>query len=60
MATKKRFFLTSEFWITALTTVGAIGASVVGLVPAAIAGTIAAVSTGAYAIARGLTKGGTK
>ena len=61
MATKKKaFWKTSEFWLTALTTVGAVGGAIVGIVPASVAGIIGAVANGAYAVARGLSKSGGK
>lgn len=53
---KKPFWKTSEFWGTVLTTVSAVAGAVAGVVTGPVAGIIAAVSTGAYAISRGLTK----
>ena len=47
---------TTEFWISALTTVGAVGAAAVGFLPATAAATVATISGGAYALARGLAK----
>lgn len=52
----KKFWRTSEFWISTLTTIGAVAGAVVGFVPVAIGTAVAGVSGAAYAIARGLSK----
>jgi hypothetical protein len=54
----KKFWRTSEFWITALTTVGAVAGALVGFVPVALAAGVAGLSGAAYAVARGLAKVG--
>lgn len=47
---------TTEFLVTALTAVGAVVASAADVLPARYAAIAAAVSTGLYAISRGLAK----
>lgn len=48
---------TTEFWVTALTTVGSIAAFIAGLpITAPTVAIAAAVSSSAYAISRGLAK----
>jgi hypothetical protein len=54
----KKFWKTSEFWISTLTTVGAVAGALVGFVPVAVGATVAGISGAAYAIARGLAKAG--
>lgn len=47
---------TSEFWLTLISAVAPIGASVGGVIPGPIGLAIAAFSTAAYSISRGLAK----
>ena len=47
---------TSEFWLSILTTIGAVGASVSGVLSGKAGAIVAGISTAAYAISRGLTK----
>lgn len=48
---------TTEFWISLLTSVGAVGAAIAGLpISAPVAAGVAAVSSVAYAISRGMAK----
>lgn len=54
----KKFWKTSEFWISTFTTIGAVAGAIVGFVPVTVGATIAGVSGAAYAIARGLSKVG--
>lgn len=51
---------TTEFYVTVLTDVGLIAASVGGVLPPKWAAVAAGVAQAAYAISRGLTKNGTK
>lgn len=47
---------TTEFWVSLLTTVGAVGSGIVGFLPASTAAIVASVASAAYAISRGLAK----
>lgn len=49
-------YLTTEFWVTVATDVGAIAAASANVFPDRYAGLLVAVSTFAYSISRGLTK----
>lgn len=57
METKPGIY-TTEFWITVLTAIGMVVASVADWLPDKYAAIAIAVSTAAYAIARGLAKSG--
>lgn len=47
---------TSEFWITAVTVVGAISTAIAGVPLSPVAGIAAGVGAAAYAISRGIVK----
>lgn len=47
---------TTEFWVSVATSVGAVTAASVGVLPEKYAALMVAVSSGAYAVARGLAK----
>jgi Na+/H+ antiporter NhaC len=49
-------YLTTEFWVSTLATIGAFLAGIGGFLPANFAILAAAISAGAYAISRGLAK----
>lgn len=49
---------TSEFWMSALTSVSSITLTVAGILPAKYAAIATAISTMAYSISRGLAKQG--
>lgn len=49
-------FKTSEFFLTLLTTIGTVGASLAGVLSGKAAAIVAGISTAAYAISRGLAK----
>lgn len=49
---------TTEFWVTVATDVGALAAALSGSLPPKWAAIAASVSTLAYSLSRGLTKGG--
>jgi hypothetical protein len=51
-------YKTTEFWVALLTIVGATVAALAGNLSPKYAALAAAVSTAAYAVARGLAKGG--
>jgi hypothetical protein len=57
METKPGIY-TTEFWVTALTVLGLVLASFLDAVPDKYAAIVVAVSTGAYTLARGLSKMG--
>jgi len=52
----RRGYLTTEFWVTVLVSVGSVTAAGAGVLPARWAALATAVSAGAYAVARGLSK----
>ena len=49
-------YKTTEFWITTLATLGALGAALQGMLPPKYAALVGAISAGCYAISRGLAK----
>lgn len=51
-------FKTTEFYVTVLTDIGLVAASVGGVLPSKWAAIAAGVAQAAYAISRGLTKSG--
>lgn len=53
---KRRAWKTTEFWVSVATTIGVVASAVAGVVSAPVAATLVAVSTGAFAIARGVAK----
>jgi hypothetical protein len=54
----KSGFKSSEFLVTALTVIGSAAASFAGIMDPKIGGILMAISSVAYAISRGLAKGG--
>jgi hypothetical protein len=52
----KAGYKTTEFWVSLLTTIGALTASATSVLPEKFAALVAAVSTFAYAFSRGLAK----
>lgn len=55
-APAKQGYLTTEFWVSLLTAVGAVTASAAGVLPSKYAALAATISTLAYALSRGLAK----
>jgi hypothetical protein len=49
---------TTEFWLAALTSVGAVAASIAGILPPQSGAVATAISTAAYSLARGFAKNG--
>lgn len=49
---------TTEFWISAFSTIASIGGALAGIVPGRVGVISGAVASGAYAISRGLAKQG--